>query len=327
MADLTTQYLGLKLDHPVVASSSGLTDTYDKVKKIEDAGAAAVVMKSVFEEQIIAEVAELKAESIDVHPEYEDYIQGYGASYSLQKYLGEIEKAKKNLSIPVIGSVNCISKGGWIDYVKQIENTGVDALEINMFVFPSDFHMTSDAIEKKYIEIFESVNDIVSVPVALKLPPFLTNPYHLMHELYNTGAKGFVLFNRSLPFDIDINDEKIKLGNIMSAAQEMSYSLRTISKIAGEIEVDFAASTGVHSAESVLKHLYVGSDIVQVCTALYENGVEYIETLVRNVNLWLDTKNIESVNDIRGKLSQKQSKTPAIYERAQYVKAFANLGE
>lgn len=325
MAELTTSYLGLKLDHPVVASSSGLTDTYEKVKKLEDAGAAAVIMKSVFEEQIIAEVSELKAESVYSHPEYDDYLQGYGTSYSLQQYLGEIEKASKNTSIPIIGSVNCVSKGGWVDYVKQLENTGIDALEVNMFVFPSDHHETSDEIERQYIEIFQSIKNAVSIPIALKLPPFLTNPSYLIHQLYNVGAKGFVLFNRSLPFDIDVENEKIKIGNIMSASQEMAYSLRTISMNAGKIEVDFAATTGVHCSESIVKHLYAGASVIQVCTALYENGVDYIQTLVKNLNTWLDEHQMQSVNNIRGKLSQKKSQTPIIYERAQYIKAFANL--
>ncbi len=325
MADLTTQYLGLKLENPVVASSSGLTDTCEKVKKCEDAGAGAVVMKSVFEEQIIAEVSELKAESIYSHPEFDDYLQGYGAAYSMQHYLEEIEKAKKNTSIPVLGSVNCISPGGWVDYVKQIENTGVDGLEINMLIFPSSLNATSQEIERQYLEIFKSIKEVISIPVAVKLPPYLTNPGHLIHLLYQAGAIGFVLFNRSLPFDLDIEKEHIKVGNIMSAGQEMSYSLRTISMLSGYIEADFAATTGVHSSESLIKQLFAGASIVQLCTAIYENGPQFINTIIRNLNTWLDSHNYQSVDDIRGKLSQKNSQTPAVYERAQYIKAFANI--
>ncbi len=325
MADLTTEYMGLTLKNPIIAGSSGITESADGVKKCEDAGAGAVVMKSVFEEQINAEINSLKNSSTESHPEWEDYLQYYGKEQSLQPYLDEIQKAKESVSVPVIGSVNCISSGGWSDFVTRIAETGVDGLEVNVFVLPYDFHASSEEIEKIYLEIYQSVKSLVSIPIALKIPPFITSPGHFIKELNDVGVKTFVLFNRSLPFDIDIEKESIKVGSIVSSPTEMSYSLRTISKIAGNIPCQLSATTGVHDAESVVKHLFAGADTVQVCSALYKNDVSYIGKLLTDVNAWMDSHGIKSINDIRGKLSQKNSETPAAYERAQYVKVFANI--
>lgn len=325
MADLTTEYMGLTLKNPVMVSSCGLTETASGVQKAEDAGAGAVVMKSVFEEQINAEVEALAAQSIQAHPEWQDYLGVFGKEDSLRHYLEEIRKAKAKVSIPVFGSVNCVSAGGWTDFVKRLEATGIDGLELNVFVVPSDLSLSSEDIENTYLEIFNRVKSLVFVPVVLKLPPYITTPGRFVRRLVGAGVQGFVLYNRPVPFDVDIAKQQIAVKNVLSAPEELSFSLRMMSILAGQYRCHLAASTGVHDGEAVIKHLLVGTDVVQLCSALYKNGFRYIRQVLDEVNDWLDAEGIASVNDIRGKLCQQNTANQAIHERVQYIKAFANI--
>ena len=325
MANLSTKYMGLELKNPVIISSCGITETATGVQKCEAAGVGAVVMKSVFEEQINAEISQAAAESLHGHTEWQDYLTTYVREESLKTYLSEMEKAKSSVSIPVFGSVNCATQGGWIDFVKRLEATGVDGLELNMFVVPNDFHQTSEEIEMTYVEIYKAVASLISIPVVLKLPPYITTPNRFIRRLSDEGAKGFVLFNRSVPFDIDIDKQKIAVKNVMSAPQEISYSLRMVSWLAGQYECQLAASTGIHNTAAVIKQLLAGADVVQLCSTIYKNEFKIITHIVDELNRWLDTKGFESVDDIRGKLSLKNNTDQALYERVQYIKAFTGI--
>ncbi len=325
MADLTTRYMGLELKNPVMVSSCGLTETAAGVQKAEEAGAGAVVMKSVFEEQISAEVEALADQSLQAHPEWQDYLGVFGKEDSLNHYLEEIRKAKAKVSIPVFGSVNCVSAGGWTDFVRRLEATGIDGLELNIFIVPSDLNESSEDIEKTYMDIFNQVKSLLSIPVVLKLPPYITTPGRFIRRLVGAGVQGFVLYNRPVPFDVDIANQQIAVRNVLSAPEEVSFSLRMMSILAGQYRCDLAASTGVHDAEAVIKHLLVGTDVVQLCSAVYRNGFRYITQVLKEVNDWLDSEGIASVNDIRGKLCRKNTANQAIHERVQYIKAFANI--
>ena len=325
MADLTTRYMDLELKNPIIAASSGLTDNLDNIKKCEDAGAAAVVMKSIFEEQIESAVDHLFAQSENMHTEMHDYLNIYGREEHIRAYLDEILKVKKNISIPVIGSINCVSPGSWAKFVKKLEATGIDGLELNVYVVPNDPSLTSEQIEQTYVDIFREVSEAASIPIALKLPPYLTTPGRFIRNLVQTGARSLVLFNRRVPFDIDIEKQQVAVKNVISAPAEMSFSLRTIAMLAGAVDCDLAAGTGIHDAEAVIKHLLAGADAVQLCSALYQNGIEFISTLLDGLNQWLDSHSIQSVNDIRGKLSYQNSANPEAYERAQYMKVFSGI--
>ncbi len=325
MADLTTRYLGMTLKNPVMVASCGLTETATGVRKAEDAGAGAVVMKSVFEEQINAEVDALADQSPQDHPEWQDYLGAFGKEDSLKQYLSEIEKAKKAASIPVFGSVNCVSKGGWTDFVRRLEATGVDGMELNVFVIPSDVQKTSEEIEKTYIDIFNELKSLISIPVVLKVPPYITTPGRFIRRLVDHGVKGLVLYNRPVPFDVDIEKQRVAVRSVISAPEELAFSLRMSSIVSGYYECDIAASTGIHDAEAAIKHLMVGTDVVQLCSAIYKNGFKYIRKVIDDINEWLDTHRIASVDDIRGRLSRKNSPHQFDYERAQYIKAFGNI--
>lgn len=325
MADLTTRYMNLELKNPIIAASSGLTDNLDHIKKCEDAGAAAVVMKSIFEEQIEAAVGNLFAQSATMHTEMRDYLNIYGREEHLRAYLDEILKVKKNTSIPVFGSINCVSAGSWAKFVKKIETTGIDGLELNVYVVPDDILKTSEEIEQIYIDLFHEVSETASIPIAMKLPPYITTSERFIKQLVDTGARAFVLYNRSVPFDIDIETQQVAVKNVISSPAELSFSLRTIAMLAGRYPCNLAAGTGIHDAEAIIKHLLAGADVVQLCSVLYKKGIGHIARLLDELNQWLDEHSIQSVGEIRGKLSYINSTNPADYERVQYMKVFSGI--
>lgn len=325
MADLKTHYMGLELKNPLIAASSGLTDNLDNIRKCEEAGAAAVVMKSVFEEQIKAAVNHLFARSANMHTEMRDYLNRYGHETHLRAYIDEILKVKKNVSIPVIGSINCVSPGSWADFVRKLESTGIDGLEVNAYAAPNNPELTSEQVEQIYVDIFTEVNETASIPVALKLPPYITNPLRFIHRLVHAGVRSFVLYNRRVPFDIDIEKQQISVRHVISAPEEMSFSLRSIAMLSGRYECDLAAGTGIHNTEAVIKHLLAGADAVQLCSVLYKKGIGHISNMLDGLNRWLNDHSIQSIEDMRGKLSYRNSTHPEAYERVQYVKAFSGI--
>jgi dihydroorotate dehydrogenase (fumarate) len=324
MADLKVTYLGLKLRNPVIVSSSGLSDSVKKIVEIEKADAGAVVLKSLFEEQLKYEAGQYTGQ-FD-YPEAEDYIRNYTRNNSVDKYLTLIEDAKKEVDIPVIASVNCISAREWVDFAKKIEQAGADALEVNVYFLPTDKHLSSKDYEEVYCELAEKLNDILHIPIAFKLGRQFSNLSNLVDRLYNRKVNGVVLFNRFYEPDIDIKQMKLVPAEVFSAPADIRQTLRWVGIISDYIDkIDIAASTGVHDGNSVIKLLLAGASAVQVCSVLYKKGVSYLETIVKDLGTWMDNNEFQSVDNFRGKLSYRKIPDPSLYERSQFMKYFSGI--
>ncbi len=322
MANISTVYMGIELKNPLIVASCDLTSNIENIKKCEEAGAGAVVLKSLFEEQIETETAELIAGSwLPNHTEAFEYVRGMSMSNGPSTYLNLISEAKKDTSIPIIASLNCISPKWWIDYAKQLELSGADALELNISLLPSDLKRKSEEIEQVYIDILEGVLAEINLPLAVKIGPYFTSIAKILNDFVKSGVKGLVLFNRFYQFDIDIENLKTTGGNPSSSPNEISNSLRWIALLSSRIPSDFAATTGIHKGSDVIKQLLAGAKAVEVCSTLYKNGLEYIEEILEEIKHWMNEHNYESIEDFRGKLSKKESDKPELYERLQYIKA------
>jgi dihydroorotate dehydrogenase (fumarate) len=323
MPDLSTSYLGLNLRNPVIVSSSGLTDSIEKIKILEQHGAAAVVLKSLFEEQIRFEDEKLLSDS--TYPEAHDYIRNYSRSNTLDNYLSFIEKAKKEIGIPIIASINCISSGEWIEFSRHIQEAGADALELNVFFFPSDKNFRSADYEQTYYDLALKVKSKVTIPVAFKLGQNFTSVVNVVDRLYFRGINGVVLFNKFYEPDIDINKLSFKSGAIFSTPSDISKPLRWVGIISKHVEhIDIAASTGVHNGKAVIKLLLAGAHAVMVCSVLYKNGPEYLKQILDELVEWMKARNYKSIKDFRGILNYGKIHDPRIYERSQFMKYFSN---
>jgi len=327
MIDLSTTYMGLNLQNPVIVGSSGLTRSLDNLLTIEDKGAGAVVLKSLFEEQIKLEIR--KVFSMDdmqgAYTEAEDYIKNYSRQHTITEYLNLIEGAKSRLSIPVIASINCVSADEWPAFAQEIEKAGADALELNVFVLPSDIDRPGDEYEKLYFDIIENVRTQVNLPISLKVSYHFSGMAELIKKLSWTEISGFVLFNRFFNPDIDIDKFTIKPGNLYSTPEEISTSLRWIAILADRIQADLCASTGVHDGDGVVKQLLAGARAVQICSTLYKNGFDRIPEIVNGLRSWMEKKGYEKISDFRGKLSFKKTENPSVYQRVQFMKHFAGI--
>lgn len=324
MVDLSTRYLGLKLRNPIVVGSSGLTNTIEGVDECARAGAGAVVLKSIFEEQILAESTEL-ADSSGAsywHTEAADYIRSYGRENAVDYYENLIRSAKRDTSIPIIASVHCVSSGRWTEFAARFEKAGADALELNVYVFPADpLRQTARANEDVYIDILTSVKRHVSIPVSVKIGSSFSSLPEMALKLQTAGARGLVLFNRFYPFDIDVEKMKITPGPPLSTPSELSNSLRWVSILSGFVTCDIAASTGVHDGQAVIKQLLAGADAVEVCSVLYQKGVDHLANIVSEVEDWMEKHGHTAVSDFRGTMSREMSSNPAAHERVQFMKA------
>lgn len=326
MADLTTSYGSLKLKNPIVAGSSGLTDSIDSLKEIEQSGAGAVVLKSLFEEEIVREMeTELKGMSSSeyIYPEtleYYDYFEG--PKESTTSYLELIENAKKELKIPVIASINCVDSEYWTYFPRQIEQSGADALELNIFNLPSDLNRSAEENEQEYFNIIKQVQKQVNLPLFIKLSFYSSRLGSFLLEIANTGIDGLVLFNRFYNPDIDIDSLEITNGAVLSSPSDIHQSLRWIAILSNRLDCSMIASTGVHTAEGLIKQLLVGATAVQVASTLYKNGIPYIAKMIEELNNWMNKKGFKSVADFRGKLCQDSTVDPAIYSRVQFMKYF-----
>jgi dihydroorotate dehydrogenase (fumarate) len=324
MINLETSYLGLTLKNPVIVSSSGLTSSLDKLKKMEKSGAGAVVLKSLFEEQINYEAGSLIMDHD--YPEAEDYIRNYTKENSVAQYLDLIEQAKKTISIPVIASINCVSASDWVKFTRQIEAAGADAIELNVFSLPTDKNLEGSDYEKLYFELAQSVKAVTRLPVSMKIGNHFTNPVNLVYKLYSLGIKGVVLFNRFYEPDIDIHKLSLTAADVFSSPSEIRQTLRWVAIISDKVnQMDVSASTGIHSGEAMIKQLLAGADTVQVCSVLYKNGIEYLETMIQEVTDWMKSNGFTSVNDLRGKMSYRSIPDPALYERSQFMKYFSSI--
>lgn len=327
MSDLSTTYMGLQLRNPLIVSSSGLTQTVEGVRRCADAGAGAVVLKSIFEEQIDhdADSFTRMTDSSAWHPEAQEYVDRFGREEQFGRYLELIRNAKEAVSIPVIASVHCVTAGAWIDYAQRVAQAGADGLELNVFVLPSDPRLDARANENVYFDVARKVMRKVSLPLALKVGPFFSGMTRTLIDLSRTGLKGLVLFNRSIPIDFDIDKIEVTLGRLHSSPEDLALSLRWVSILAERIACDIAAATGVHDGAAVVKQLLAGAAAVQVCSALYENDVPYLRTMLDQLESWMRRHDFGRIGDFRGRLSQRRSANPAAFERVQFMKATAGV--
>ena len=324
MVDLATTYMGLPLKNPVVASSSPISKTLDGLKRLEDNGAAAVVMYSLFEEQIAFESRELDhylsygaesfAEALTYFPDMTRYNIGPDA------YLEHVRKAKQALSIPVIGSLNGISTGGWIRYAKLIEDAGADAIEINAYYIPTDLRLSGAEVEQAYIDLARDVKDSVKIPVAIKLNHFLSSIPHVANRLDQIGIDGLSLFNRFYQPDIDLENLEVLPNLALSSPHELRVRLRWAAILYGRIKADMALTGGVHSAHDVLKAMMVGAKAAMMASALLKNGTAYLREVLRDVQIWMEEHEYESIRQMQGSMSQRAVGRPAAFERANYMK-------
>lgn len=328
MIDLSSEYLGLKLKSPLVASASPLSESLDKIKALEEAGAAAIVMHSLFEEQVVKEGLALEhylnygtesfAEALSFFPESESFQVGP------EGYLEEIAAAKAAVGIPIMGSLNGYSGGGWLDYAQKIESAGADALELNLYFIPTDPELPGQEIEARYLEIVRQVAHSVQIPVAVKLSPFFTNTGYFARELVKAGAKGLVLFNRFYQPDIQLETLEIEPHLLLSSSQEGRLPLTWIGLLYGRLEADLAATTGVHQARDALKMLMAGASVVQMASVLLRRGIAYLSTLEAEMRAWLEEHEYQSVKQLQGSMSQLHCPDPGAFERVQYVKTLQN---
>ncbi len=328
MANLKTTYLGLELKNPLIAASSGLTDNIESLKALEKAGAGAVVLKSLFEEEIIKEMQEtftkMTAEGF-VYPETMEYFEYDEIEDTLGSYLKLISDAKEQLSIPVIASINCVSAQKWTYFAKELEKAGADALELNVFVLPSDMEKTTEENEKVYFEVIEEVKKQVTIPISLKISYYFSNLGATIKKLSETGIEGLVLFNRFFSPDFDMDKMNVIATNVLSSPAELPQSLRWVAISSGRVKCDIAASTGVHDGIAVAKQLLAGAQTVQVASALYRNGTEYLSTMLSQLEGWMKEKEFKSVDEFRGKMSYAKMQNPAAYERVQFMKNFRDF--
>jgi dihydroorotate dehydrogenase (fumarate) len=350
MIDLTTRYMGLELKNPVVVSSCGLTKSLQGVQKCAEAGAGAIVLKSLFEEEIVAEIAELtqKAESVN-HTEAVEYLQGYGRVLGSRDYLNLVRDAKKTVGVPIIASVNCVTDERWPEYAKQLLEAGADGLEVNIGFLPNTAKVTGSEVEERYERILYAVRTQVDLPVALKIGPYVSSLANLANRLGNDriegppftvgwcgpgqnekkvtwyGADALVLFNRFYSFDIDVDTLQLVRGNPYSTSEEIHASLRWIALLAGRVGCDLAATTGVHDGRDAVKQLLAGAAVVQVCSTLYRNGLSQIGLMLDQIQEWMQSHDFQRLDDFRGRLSQARSKDPGDYERLQYIKSLVGI--
>jgi dihydroorotate dehydrogenase (fumarate) len=327
MANLETSYLGLKLKNPLVIASSGLTDTKEKIEKLEQAGAGSVVLKSIFEEQINNEVGHLleKDSYNQEYPEAVDYIRHYIRDNSMVRHLELCKDVKKAVSIPVIASINCIDSDEWTAFAGEFEEAGADALELNVFYLPTDRTQSADKVEQIYLDILRKVKKQVSLPVSVKIGPYFSNVVAMAEKLKAAGARGVVLFNRFYEPDINLDRLELTASEVLSSPQELRHSLRWTGLVASEVSnLDIAASTGIHNAEAVIKQILAGACITQVCSTIYKNGPEMIGSILTGIQEFMKKWNFKKLDDFRGRLSYKSIPDPMLYERSQFMKYFSN---
>ncbi len=326
MADLTTRYLGLTLPNPILVASSRLTSTLAGVKRCEDSGAGAIVLKSLFEEQITADASSMMEGADDsLHADAFDFFANSSKDYFIDTYLDLVEKAKKSIQIPVIASLNCVSAGSWLDYAHRFEEVGADALEINAYIIPSNAAKTGLKIEQEYDTLFKEIRKRVSIPIAFKMGQNFSGLANQMRRFDTMGADGLVLFNRLYRTDIDIEKESTVPGRVVSAPEEYATSLQWTGLMSGELDCDICANTGVHDGETVIKMLLAGASSVGICSALMKQGHGVIGTMKDTLEAWMERKEYTTISDFKGKLCQEGSAEPEIWERSQYIKAVCGI--
>lgn len=328
MTDLSTTYLGLRLRNPLVASASPLSKKIDRAKRLEDAGISAIVMYSLFEEQIIHESLELDHflnRGSESFPEALSYLPD-GGMYSVkpEKYLNQVAGLKKALKIPVIGSLNGVSKGGWTKYARKIEEAGADALELNLYYIPTDPDTTSNDIEDTQAELVAEVKAAIRIPLAVKISPFVTSIPNFAKRLVNAGADGLVLFNRFYQPDFDLEELEIIHSLDLSTSAELRLPLRWISILHGRVETDFALTSGAHTIRDVVKSMMSGAKVAMMASNLLHNGEQVVGQMLTDLEAWMKEHEYDSIRQMQGSMSQRSVKEPAAFERANYMKVLGS---
>jgi len=324
MVDLTTSYLGLKLKNPLVASPSPVSEKVENVKRLEEAGVAAVVMYSLFEEQVIHESLELDHylnQGTESFAEALTYFPNMGR-YSLapEKYIERLQKTKLAVNIPVMGSLNGVSTGGWIEYAQKIQDAGADALELNLYYLPNDLNLTSTELEENSLKLVGNIRRSIKIPLAVKLAPFYTAIPNFAKHLVDAGADGLVLFNRFYQPDLDLENLEVVPNLVLSTSDALRLPLRWIAILYGKVKVDLALTSGVHTAEDALKAVMAGANVAMSTSAILKRGVAAIEQILTGMQAWMVEHEYESVTQMRGSMSQGAVADPAAFERANYMK-------
>ena len=323
MMDMKTSYAGLTLRNPIIIGSSGLTNKAERNLEFEKAGAGAIVLKSLFEEQIEMQSASMLQEND--YPEAADYIRSYVEANQVNDYLALIRQSKELCTIPIIASINCYKAAAWTNFAQQIAQAGADALELNVFFMETDLHDSAEAVKETYVTILRQVKEAIRIPVIMKIGKQYSNIPSLVHALKANGADGVVLFNRFYQPDIDINTMQLVSGHVFSSAADLSDTLRWTAIVSGKVPgISVSASTGVHDWEGVVKCLLAGASGVQLCSALYTHGAAIVSQILTCMEEWMNQTHYESVNQFRGRLNYANIPNPAQYERAQFMKYFAN---
>ena len=309
--------------NPLIVSSSGLTDNLDKIKKLEEAGAGAVVLKSLFEEQIKAEAIDLTKHTD--YPQAEDYLNYYVRTNSVDQYLKLIEDVRNSVSVPVIASINCISSTEWVDFSRKIEKAGANALELNVYILPVDKNTAGRTYEDIYLKLAAEIRKLINIPIIFKLGQNFSNPVHLIDQLYNRGISAVVLFNRFYSPDINIDEQKVVSSEVFSTPAEIRNSLRWVAIVSHFVEkINIAASTGVHDGEAVIKQLLAGATAVQICSVIYKKGPGYIREILSMMEDWMTRNGFSRPDQFRGKMNYGNIGNPAVYERAQFMKYYSS---
>lgn len=331
MTDLTTTYLGLNLKNPLVASASPLSKKVETAKRLEEAGISAIVMHSLFEEQIIHESLELDhylSRGTESFAEALTYLPDGGMyAVSPEKYLNQLTAMKKALSIPVIASLNGVSKGGWTSYAKKMQEAGADALELNLYYLATDPNMKSDDVENAQVELVAEVKSAISIPLAVKLSPYITALPNFAKRIVAAGAGGLVLFNRFYQPDFDLDELSVVPNLELSSSSDLRLPLRWISIMHGNIHVDYALSSGVHTATDVLKSMMAGAKVSMMASNLLHNGGKVIPTMLEELQTWMKEREYESIKQMQGSMSQRNVREPAAFERANYMKVLSSWRE
>lgn len=324
MANLTTLFFGLELKSPVIAASSSMTGNLEQIKKLAEAGAGAVVLKSIFEEEIYQQLQEELSLRSEMHsdPEYLDYFDYVIKDETLKKYVKLVADAKKAIDVPVIASVNCVSSGDWTLFAKKLEDAGADAIELNLFVIPSDAGRSSEYNEQFYLETIKKVKEKVSIPVAIKISHYFSNLTKMAITLSETGISGISIFNRFFAPDIDIDKQEVVSAHVLSEPGDYLLPLRWTGILANQLKCDLAATTGIHSAQTAIKFLLAGASAVQVASVLYSEGAEAISAMNKEIAAWMDKNNYRKITDFKGTLSMANAKNAAAFERVQFMKYF-----
>jgi dihydroorotate dehydrogenase (fumarate) len=343
MIDLSCKYLGLQLRNPLIVGSSGLTSSIDNLKTIARMGAGAVVLKSIFEEQIKFETEKLiqsgeprmkawnetfqgiVSQSEYYYEEAFEYITNYAKEHTLSKYLTLISDAKKAIDIPVIASINCSTQYDWQYFAKRIQDAGADALELNVYLLPSDFEKSSEENEKVYFDIIQEVKKYVKIPVSLKVGYYFSCLARTILQLSETGIAGLTLFNRPYNPDIDIDKLQVNASNMFSSDSEYSHTLRWVALLSGRVKCDIAASTGIHDHETIVKQLLAGADAVQMASVFYKHHFDVLPEMINGLESWMKQHKFSTISDFKGLLSQRNVQNPATYERVQFLRLFSSI--